>query len=81
MRGNRGRGEGCAGDHAGPGGNVALWWDREERWERQGEIWCAACDSARNERIGQQHTVKTAPQKLCCIRDTHVQSDPEEMVP
>lgn len=34
MRGNRGK---DVGTHAGPGGNVALWWDREERWERQGE--------------------------------------------
>lgn len=39
------------------------------------------CDSARNERIGQQHTAKTTPQRLCCIRDTRVQSDPEETAP
>lgn len=34
-------GRGRCGVLAGPGGNVALWWDREERWERQGETWCA----------------------------------------
>lgn len=52
-----------------------------KRWERQGETWCAACDSARNERIGQQYIAKAAPQRLHCTQEyTHVQSDPEVTV-
>jgi len=67
--GGGGKMSGCARDGArprdlaGPRGNAAVWWDppvrwggREgKRWERQGGTRCAACDSARNERIGQQH--------------------------
>lgn len=57
----------------GPGENADAWWDKGEKVGKRDKerTRCAACDSARNERIGQQHIAKAAPQRLRVVYEIH----------